>query len=356
MEKKGLITVIVPVHNAEPYLSRCLGSLRAQIGRNIEFLIINNGSTDDSLCIMEQYAKTDTRFRVISQENRGVLGSRNRGLDEARGEYLGFVDADDFVEPDMYERLRRALNQTNSDMAVCDYTMTYTTHGTPSVMGYAPAVLDQDTVGMERLYLHYLGPNPVVWNKLYRRELFEKEHLRFEVNIGEDVLLHLRMLPDIRRMVILDFTGYHYVQRKSSVMHSLHTSDYNGFSLLDYYFSQGCNLRGEGLLPYYFFSGMFTGFMFSSHCVGQSLPFFKQQVQLLKGIPFFREYCKKILTTEELTALYVEGTISIRFYAVQKMLCRLCSKGQTGMAALFLWICSKLITVKKRMLLQDLFD
>lgn len=351
-----MISVIVPVHNGEQHLSRCLDSLMAQTAEQIEFVLIDNGSTDDSLSLMNAYAEKDSRFRVVSQENMGLKGSRNRGLDEAQGNYLGFVDADDFIEPDMFLRLRRALEESAADLAMCDYAMTYTTHETPAVMGYQSCVLDRENVGLDTIYLHYLGPNPVVWNKLYRRELFEREHLRFEINHGEDVLIHLQMISQIRRVAISGFVGYHYVQRKSSLMHTLQQNQDSGFTLLSYYFTHAKSLQGEGRLPYYFFSGMFTGFMFSSHCVGQPFRFFHQQLTLLQKIPFFSQYCHEILTTDSLTPLYKEGAISVRFYLVQKLLCCLCGRGHMGLASFFLWACSKVITVKKRVLLQDLFD
>lgn len=117
-----LISVIVPVYNVKTYLARCLDSLVRQTYRQLELLLINDGSTDGSSLILEDYAKKDSRIRVIHQENAGVSAARNRGIDEARGEYLTFVDADDFVEESYIQHLYQALVTSGSDIAATNFS------------------------------------------------------------------------------------------------------------------------------------------------------------------------------------------------------------------------------------------
>lgn len=105
------VSVVVPVYNASAYLAQCMDSLVRQTLSDIEVICINDGSTDDSSEILKKYAAEDGRFRVISQENRGVSAARNRGMAEAQGKYIGFVDADDWISPDFYEKLYQAARQ-----------------------------------------------------------------------------------------------------------------------------------------------------------------------------------------------------------------------------------------------------
>lgn len=119
---QDLISVIVPVYNVKPYLTRCLDSLLKQTHTNFELLLVNDGSSDGSAFVLEDYAKKDQRVRVIHQENRGVSAARNRALDEARGEYITFIDSDDFVEDFYLEHLYTAAVSTGSDIAATNFS------------------------------------------------------------------------------------------------------------------------------------------------------------------------------------------------------------------------------------------
>lgn len=116
-----LISIIVPVYNAEKYLKRCIDSLLAQTYQNIEVLLIDDGSPDNSGIICDEYAKKDSRFRVFHKENGGVSSARNLGLKEAKGDYIGFVDADDYIDSKMYEILLSNLVKEKADISVCGY-------------------------------------------------------------------------------------------------------------------------------------------------------------------------------------------------------------------------------------------
>lgn len=121
MEAQPLITVIVPVYNVEKYLRRCLDSIIGQTYQNLEILCIDDGSIDNSGEICEQYAARDARIKVIHQENQGLSTARNRGLDAAEGEYIAFVDSDDYILEDMYKKMLAKLLDYNVDLCVCQW-------------------------------------------------------------------------------------------------------------------------------------------------------------------------------------------------------------------------------------------
>lgn len=125
--KKPLISVIVPVYNVEKYLPKCLDSLLAQTWQELEIIVVDDGSPDNSWDIMQEYARRDSRVRLIRQKNGGLSAARNAGVEAARGEWIGFLDSDDYVAPEMYERLYRAAVEQGAQMAVCSFTYVHRT-------------------------------------------------------------------------------------------------------------------------------------------------------------------------------------------------------------------------------------
>ena len=121
MEQCPLISVIVPVYNVAPYLTRCLDSIVMQTWQNLEIILVDDGSRDDSVGICDLYAARDARIRVIHKENGGLSSARNAGLDIAAGEYVGFVDSDDWIEPDMFEYLLQNAENYGADIATCGH-------------------------------------------------------------------------------------------------------------------------------------------------------------------------------------------------------------------------------------------
>ncbi len=113
------VSIIVPVYNVEKYLKRCLDSLISQTLKDIEIICVNDGSKDNSDKILEEYARKDSRIIIINQENQGISVARNNGMDIAKGKYVGFVDSDDWVDSDFFEKLYNAAEKNNAQMAVC---------------------------------------------------------------------------------------------------------------------------------------------------------------------------------------------------------------------------------------------
>ena len=119
--ERDLISVIVPVYNVEPFLDRCMQSILRQTYRNLEIILVDDGSTDASAQLCDDYARKDGRVKVLHKTNGGLSDARNAGLELASGAYIGYVDSDDWIEPDMYEQMHRACVENNARIAVCRY-------------------------------------------------------------------------------------------------------------------------------------------------------------------------------------------------------------------------------------------
>lgn len=204
------VSVIIAVYNVEAYLEKCLDSLLKQTLREIEIIAVNDGSTDDSQEILNKYMKKDTRIKCYNKSNEGAAVARNYGLNHAVGEYVGYVDSDDFIDSNMFEILYNKAKKMKCDIVECNLRHAYTN--------------SEDVEVMERFYdkkeLLMFG-RYVVWNKIYNREwLLEVGALFPEKLIYEDVEFIAKLVPYIRRYDYVDIAPIHYVQRRSSVNNS----------------------------------------------------------------------------------------------------------------------------------------
>ena len=162
-----MISVIVPVYNVEPYLRKCLDSIVNQTYRDLEILVIDDGSTDWCGKICDEYAGKDGRIRVFHTENRGLSCARNLGLDNARGEWIGFVDSDDWIETDMYEVLLKRAEETEADIVECGVLEEH-----PNRTGKRQEYLVTGTEAVIMLIHRELSN--AVWNKLWKKSCFDK--------------------------------------------------------------------------------------------------------------------------------------------------------------------------------------
>ena len=217
---KDLISVVIPAYNIAQYLPTTLDSILAQTHENLEIIVVNDGSKDGTGAVIDRYAAMDHRIRAIHKENGGVTSARLRGLDEATGEWIGFVDGDDLVEPDMYERLLENALKYGADISHCGYRMVF-----PSRVDYyynTGRLLEQDHhAGLKDLVEgRFIEPGLVI--KLYRRSLFEGLTGRMDTSIKthEDVLMNYWLFKASRKSVYEDVCPYHYVLRPGSASSS----------------------------------------------------------------------------------------------------------------------------------------
>lgn len=206
---EALISVIVPVYKVEDYLGRCVESILAQTYKNIEILLVDDGSPDKCPQICEEYAKKDKRIRVIHQENKGLSGARNTGIDHARGEYLAFVDSDDKWSPHFLESLYRALKETGAEISQCRWEYMHGDEITEAYDPHAPRTCFTGREMLANLYIQTGAYYVVAWNKLYKATLFEK--IRYpEGKIHEDEATTYRLFDCAKKCVFVDNALYGY--------------------------------------------------------------------------------------------------------------------------------------------------
>lgn len=202
------VSISVPVYNVEKYLRQCLDGLVSQTIRDIEIIIVNDGSTDGSETVCREYAERDSRIKLISKENGGLASARQAALEVAVGTYFCACDADDWVESDMYERLYQKAVESDADIVMCDYWSEYQ-NGKQVACSY-----NVDPATSKDLLDDALNKRfpTMVWNKLFKRELFERYNLSWEhgINMGEDLLMSLKILCHPVNVAYLPIPLYHY--------------------------------------------------------------------------------------------------------------------------------------------------
>ncbi|HJA32854.1 MAG TPA: glycosyltransferase [Candidatus Mediterraneibacter merdigallinarum] len=230
---KEKISIIIPAYNICDYIEKCLDSVCAQTYRNIEIIVVDDGSTDGTADIIDRYADNkDCRVRAIHQKNSGVTSARLKGVKEAGGEFIGFVDGDDYIEPDMYESLYEKAIEYNADISHCGYQMVFPNgridyyYNTGSIK-----VQDNETGVRDLLTGNFVEPG--LWNKLYRKTLFlsffSKVKMDYSIKINEDLLMNYYLFREAKKAVFVDMCPYHYLLRKNSAA----TSDLNVYKIYD---------------------------------------------------------------------------------------------------------------------------
>lgn len=216
---KPVISVIIPAYNVESYIGDCLLSLIKQTFKDIELIVINDGSTDKTGEIIKLFEK-DKRVKVITQQNKGVSEARNAGLNIAQSEYIGFIDSDDWVDENYYEKLYNAVCKYNADFGVTSilkhkikykkYNILYKKEKCVTSLKDKVKICEDKT---HRIFY--------VWNKLYKRSLIEDNNLRFPAGkVFEDVSFSIRTIYYAKSIVSVPGTKYHYIERSNSIVKS----------------------------------------------------------------------------------------------------------------------------------------
>ena len=210
-----LVSIILPVYNAQNHLARCVGSICAQTYSNIEIIILNDGSKDQSLPVCEEFRAKDPRIVLVDKENSGVADTRNLGLKLAGGKYVQFVDSDDYLDPDFTAALVAAAEEHTADLVIAPYKM--------REYGFLPAgVYDKDTFALRLMDKPASYFYSVLWNKLYRRDLLTRNDIQFvsEMHWAEDLVFNLRYIQYAETFVSIGKAGYYYVQNPQSICHT----------------------------------------------------------------------------------------------------------------------------------------
>lgn len=216
------ISIIIPIYNVEQYLSQCLDSVIHQTYKNLEIILINDGSTDNSGKICNEYAKMDNRIRVFHKKNEGVSSARNMGLNNCTGDFIGFVDPDDFIEYNMYEILYNEQQRTNADIIWCNYSLYYSLN--KQILGEINSNISYNLLNINEkndfysdLFYKY-KMKAYLWNKLYKKEIFSYIKFPYKKNF-EDLFIFVYLMSQANKISFINKNLYYYRQRDSSICH-----------------------------------------------------------------------------------------------------------------------------------------
>lgn len=239
--KDKLISIIVPIYKVEKYLKKCIESILKQTYKNIEIILVDDGSPDNCGKICDYYKQMDKRIKVIHKNNGGLSEARNYGIREARGDYLLFVDSDDFIAENICEILINNINKYSADMAICNFY--YVFENKKAIKNEMSSKKDVQVLEKENIireyFLNYSVDLNVAWNKLYKKDIFKgKNAILFPVGkLHEDTYIMYKIYYNLNRLVRINKPLYYYRQRNDSIISSFsikNVEDIMGY-IKDYY-------------------------------------------------------------------------------------------------------------------------
>lgn len=236
-----ILSIIVPVYNVEEYLPKCLDSICNQSFKDFELILVNDGSTDNSYNICNAYSKKDKRIIIVNKQNGGLSSARNAGIELATGEYIGFVDSDDWIDLDMYELLINNIKKNDADIAICNDKKVVNKNVLSSTNTNKVRVYSQEKA-IEALIegVHF---QEYAWNKVYKRTLFTD--IRFpEEKLYEDVFVMYKLFLKSCKIIHIDSAKYYYLQRNGSILNSC-------FSIKKMDLIEACEKRHKDIICVY---------------------------------------------------------------------------------------------------------
>ncbi len=244
----SLISVIVPVYNAGDYFNHCVDSILNQTYKRIELILVDDGSTDDSGARCDEFAKSDNRIKVIHKANGGAASARNAGLDAVTGDYIGFVDADDWIDSDMYEIMLSEIIKYGADAARCGIVRELGNGQTEEWGTGNTDIRIVDSVQLQKDVAEAFGIVPVhLGNKLFKRECINSIRMDTRFKFAEDTLFNFMVSQNINSIVYHDIDRYHYVDNSTSITNkSINENNFDEHRVMDIIFS----LCDSSVLPY----------------------------------------------------------------------------------------------------------
>lgn len=217
-QENALISIIIPVYKVEKYLEKCIQSVINQTYENLQIILVDDGSPDNCGKICDEYAKKDHRIEVIHKSNGGLSDARNKGLEIAKGEYIGFVDSDDYIEADMYEVLYNLLKQYNADVSICNF---YTvSQGKISIKNADNGINEYNRIEILKEILLDKNIQSYAWNKLYKKELFDE--IKYPIGKKyEDIGTTFYLLEKCNKVVVTGKSEYYYINRQDSIVNNV---------------------------------------------------------------------------------------------------------------------------------------
>lgn len=225
------VSIVVPIYNVEKFLRGSIESIQKQTLEDIQIILVNDGSTDKSLSICKEIQEKDKRIEVIDKPNGGVSSARNAGIKIAKGEYIGFVDPDDWIDPDMYENMYKQTTMDNSDLCMCNYVIENNNHSIPNLLFFSKDVLKGQEI-FDDIITNMIASSSLnssadtimgsVWRLIIKKEIFEKYNLKFQsdITLMEDLIFCIQVLLKCSKVSISRGTYYHYIIHSNSAVAS----------------------------------------------------------------------------------------------------------------------------------------
>lgn len=252
------ISVIVPVYNAQEYLQECIESVSMQKNRNIELLLVDDGSTDESGRICDEYASADERIRVVHQKNAGPTAARHCGVKESRGEYITFLDSDDYFAPGLFDELSRIVDECAPDIVLFNGVEFDITGQTKYEEKFAPGVYRNEQLEQikESIIYNSEGESPIsyaVWMKLFRRDLYlyHQQQVPEVLYKGEDLAVSAPAIAESHCIVVTDFCGYYHRNTPNSIMNTFKIADIEQVKLVAAYLEKKMEAFYESRIDLY---------------------------------------------------------------------------------------------------------
>lgn len=322
-----LISVIVPVYKVEKYLNKCIDSIINQTYKNLEIILIDDGSPDNCGKICDEYAKKDKRINVMHKENGGVSSARNAGISSAQGKWISFIDADDWVEANFLEVMYKTALKNSADIALCGYNRIYNTHSEKI------NVCETDKTYNSREYL-IKSLNPQTGFGFCHMKLIRKEclnNLKFNENlvVGEDAQFNIKLSQNINKAVFCRQALYNYRNNSESVVKKYDSNYANKYleSMKDTkaFINQNYNNDDEIKQNYYNFVAFHVMLIAVNYCYHPENPI-KERKKLLKNICNYDEFKEGIkksnfanISFQKKIALF---TLKFRLYFIMELICK----------------------------------
>lgn len=217
------VSLIIPVYNVENYIEKCLNSVISQTLKDMEVIIVNDGSKDSSKMKIEKYLKQYPWIKYLEKENGGLSDARNYGISHATGQYIAFLDSDDYIESTMYEEMYNKAIEENSDMVECDFIWEYANKKKKDIGKICNSKKEMIEKG-----------RVVAWNKLIKRELIKKTDIKFPVGLRyEDIEFFYKLVPHLEKVSFVKKCFVHYIQRENSIVNTQNIRTKEIFTVLE---------------------------------------------------------------------------------------------------------------------------
>lgn len=302
-----LVTIIIPVYNVEKYLSKCIRSVLNQSYKNLEVILVDDGSNDDSLLICKRFREKDDRIKLYHTDNFGLSHARNIGLDHANGDYIVFVDSDDYVNKNMIDIMM--TKSDNTDLVICNYEKVQS-NGIAEV-SQDKQVLKDEIWNTDNFWEHYYIDGLgifccVAWNKLYKKKIFD--NVRFPIGkIHEDEYIINKIVNRCNSIKVIKNSLYYYVQRPGSIMHENHQEN---FDVAEIYLNRCSSFQKNHqidviksnllIIPFYMVNGLYES---------QDKEKSKEKFNLMKKKYFY--FVKECLKKKFIFKLYLKQLVLI---------------------------------------------